>query len=81
MRNVFVTVFGVKDVSFRQSVNALFAALAGVHINLTIEDCEDFGPIVDMPKIRLIGPMEPDSHIVNSLDVQRFPRRCPGELA
>ncbi len=49
-----------KHVANRQCHDALDAGLAIMHIHRSVEDCENFLTIVDMPFIRLVGPVETD---------------------
>ncbi len=72
----------VKDIPGRKEPNALRAGpVASVHIDKPVEDNEYFRSVVDVPLIRLIGPVQPDGRIFDPLDIDGRPRPLAGETA
>jgi len=56
-----------------QPLDSLLALVEVVHVDRTPEDHEHLAAVVDMPVVRLIGPMQPDGHTINLGQVQRTP--------
>jgi hypothetical protein len=73
VRNVFVSVLRVEDVANTKPMDAFDAILACVHFYFPVKHDEDFGPVIDVPFVRLISPMEAYGDLVDSLDIQRRP--------
>ncbi len=60
---MFVAIFGEHDVTALQTLDRLRPALAIMHINRVIEDDEDLAAVIDVPDIRLVGPMQPHANV------------------
>ncbi len=69
-----------KHVANYQCNDALDARLAIMHIHRSVEDCENFLTIVDMPLIWLVGPVEADSGSTHIRYVVSPPRLSGGEV-
>jgi len=79
--NVFVTDIGIANAARRETLDSLFAVISVVHVDGTIKDNEDLWPIVYVPDVGLIGPVQPDRCIVDLRNVQCAPRTLSGITA
>jgi len=71
--HVLAPCVGVK-ISRPELRNALLPRLAVVHMDLAGEHGEDFLAIVDMPAVRLVGPVQSHGGAVHIGDVLCLPR-------
>ena len=76
---MFVSVLRVEDVPNTQTMDAFGAILTRVHVYFPVKHDKDFGPVIDVPYVRLIGPMETYGDVVDPLDIQRRPCFGAGE--
>ncbi len=67
---MLVAWFGVADAAGRELLDVLLRALAVVHVDRAVEDHEDLGPVVDVPDVGLVGPVQPDGSAVDLCDVE-----------
>ena len=56
--HMLATYSGEEHIANTQRDDVLFAIHTVVHVHLAIEHGEDFLAIVDMPLVRLVGPMD-----------------------
>src|SRR5690606_18631076 len=59
VRDVFVAGFGVADDAGGEAFDVFLAVAAVVHVDRAVEDGEDLGAVVDVPDVRLVGPVQP----------------------
>ena len=77
--HVFVADLGVAHTAGREPLNLFLSGVSVVHVNCAIEDHENLRSIVDVPVVGLVGPMQPDSRVLDLGDVQGTPRTVGGE--
>src|SRR5690348_8195487 len=63
----------IEDVAGLQHDRLFAAVLAVAHLHLPVEDGEDFLPVVDVPIVGLVGPVQARGDAVHVGDVQRAP--------
>lgn len=78
---MFVADLGMADAAGGESLDALLAVLAVVHVDRAVEDDEDLRTVVDVPDVGLVGPVQPDGRLVDLRDVERPPRSICREVA
>ena len=81
MRNMLISEFSNEDGSWPKLCDLFFTLLTIVHVHQTIENDEGFWPVVHMPFVRLIGPMQAHSGALNFRKIERLPRAGATEIA
>ena len=72
--------FREKHVAHRKCHDVLDAALAVMHIDRTVEDDKYFFTVIDMPFVRLVGPVETDRGSAHVRDVVGTPGASGSEI-
>ena len=80
MGDMLASHFSEKHVANRKCDDMLDAGLAVMHIDRAVEDDKDFYTIVDMPPVRLVGPVETDRSSPHVGDVVSTPSARGGEI-
>jgi hypothetical protein len=80
MRDVLTSHVREKHVSNRQGHDVLNAQLAVVHIDRAVENCEYLFAVVDMPLVRLVGPVKSGRSSTHVSDVVSTPSTRCGEI-
>ena len=70
---MFIARLGVENVTCFKVQNLFVASGPDMHIDTPVENGEDFRAIVDVPAVGLVGPVEPNGRVINSLDRQSIP--------
>ncbi len=76
--DVLVAGFGVADTTGGESFEVLAPVAAVVQVDRAGEDDEHLGAVVDMPEVRLVGPVQPDRCVVDVNEVEGSPRAFGG---
>lgn len=69
----------VEDVADPEPMDLLDAILPRMHFDHAIEHDENLGTVIDVPFVRLIGPMKADGDVIDPFDIDCFPRPGAGE--
>ncbi len=72
--DVLVPGVSVAQPARRQTLDPLLAVLPVVHVDGAVEDNENLRPVVDVPHVGLIGPVQPHRGVLDLRDVQCAPR-------
>jgi len=78
---VFITDISHAHATRGETLNPFLTAVPVMHVDRAVEDDEDLQPIVHMPDVRLISPVQSDCGAVNLGEVQRAPGMIGGEAA
>jgi MFS family permease len=71
---------GVEDVADGQLRHLLEAIVAIVHLHPAIQHHKHFFAVIDVPAVRLVGPVQARGDAVHVGDVQRLPGPAAGEV-
>lgn len=79
--DVFVTDLGHTDPTRGQALDLLRTLRSVVHVDLPLEDDEHLGPVIDVPDVGLVGPVQAHGCIGDSGEVGCRPGSVSGEFA
>jgi hypothetical protein len=79
MGNMLITILGMKDVAHIQPMDPLGAILPCMHVDCTVENHKYFRAVIDVPLVRLIGPMKSNGGVADALNIQGVPRSGAGK--
>lgn len=71
--DVLTTDVGKEIIAALQVRHLLLAGMADMHVNPPIKYCKDLLPIVAMPVVRLVGPMQAYGDTFHMGNVERVP--------
>lgn len=77
--DVIIAGFDVADAPGSQSLHALLAVAAMVHVHRSLEDDEDLGAFVDVPDVGPVGPVQAHGEVAELRDFQGAPGALGGE--
>src|ERR1019366_9738480 len=80
MGDMFVTRLGGHDVARAEMLHPLGDAFAIMHLHRAIEHDKDFAAVIDVPFVRLVGPMQAHAGTLDLGDIARVPGFGRGEI-
>lgn len=70
---MFVAFQGMKDQSWPKMVDLHVARTSNAHVDVAVQHDEHLRTVVDVPVIGRVGPVQPNSCLLEVLDGQRLP--------
>src|SRR3546814_7065719 len=64
-----------------QDRRLLRSVLAIAHLDASIQDCKYLFPVIDVPSVRLVRPMQPNRDTAHFCDIKRTPCGFCSELS
>lgn len=73
--NVFATCASIEHISGLQGCDVLCARFSVMHVDRAVKDGEDFFPVVHMPSVGLVGPVQAYGNAAHVWQCRAPPRR------
>ena len=80
-RTVRISSLGKEYRAWSQPMRLLGFVFADLHIDLPVQDDEDFRPVINVPDVGLVGPVEADGHAIYLGNAESLPSAPPLELS
>ncbi len=80
MGDMCIAAFGVEDLAGFRRQNGFLAVVSNMHVDLSVQHHKHLWPVIHVPFVGLIRPMQPHGGPGDLFDVQRRPGLRGGEV-